>query len=186
MDVERLTDDALDRLPRVQRRERVLEDDLRLSAQLPPHLAAPAAGDVLPVKDDGSGGGQRQPNDEPAQGGLAAARLSHQPDGLTGSNLETDAVDGLHHPRLLPAQPASPGATNREVLDEVPDLKQALGLRHSAHSGRAVARRGAPRVAAVRKSAARPGTAAGTDNRGDGGQDRAPSPGSWQAAARNA
>ncbi len=44
--------------------------------------------------------------ERPAERRLAAARLAHEPEDLAASDLEADAVDGLHIPEV-PAEEAA-------------------------------------------------------------------------------
>ena len=81
VDRERRADDLSHPLARVQRRVRVLEDDL----ELPPQRAHPTPGelrDVLSVEDDAAVRQREEPHEGASQGRLAAARLADQAERL--------------------------------------------------------------------------------------------------------
>src|SRR5262245_58532479 len=90
MDHERLGDDVLDGKARVQRRVRVLEHHL---------YAAPGrangvdvhAGELDAVESDRARGRFLQAQQESGGGALAASRLPHQPERLTGAQFEVDS-----------------------------------------------------------------------------------------------
>ena len=77
VDDQRLGDDVVDRHPRVQRRVRVLEDDLQVAAQRP-HRRAAELGQLPAVVLHRADGGRLQVEDRPAGGRLAAAGLADQ------------------------------------------------------------------------------------------------------------
>src|SRR5690606_19276298 len=62
-------------------------------------------------------GGFEQAGDEPARGGLPAARLPHQAEGLALAHLEGDAVDRLHGPDLPLEQALGDGEVLAQPLD---------------------------------------------------------------------
>src|SRR5258706_11312366 len=95
MNAQRIGDDGSHPLARVQRRVRVLEDHLRLAADRP-ERAPGQPGDVLAVEDDRPAGQLLQPDDAPAEGGLAAAGLADQAERLPRPDLDADVVDGVH------------------------------------------------------------------------------------------
>ena len=86
----------------------VLEDDLDLAPQLLQTVAGDL-GQVFPGEDDAAPGGRQQGHHQAAQGGLAAAGLPHQPQGLPGSQGKTHPVHRLEH------RPPAPGAGQAEV-----------------------------------------------------------------------
>ncbi len=92
---DRLADDAPDRHARVQRRVRVLEDDLRLAPERQ-QRAGRQRGDVLAVEDDASAGRLDGAQHEAAGRRLAAPALAHQPERLARLDREADAVDRAH------------------------------------------------------------------------------------------
>ena len=90
-----LADDVADGHARVQRADRVLEDDLHPPAQplrsLPAWLEDVLALERAPRRS--VGGSSR--SEGPAEGGLAAARLAHEAKVSPRMIVEADAVDGL-------------------------------------------------------------------------------------------
>ena len=94
VDLEGFADDVADRHPRVQRRVRVLEDDLDVAAQ-PPHRGALLGVHVHPVEDELAGRRLLQPHQHPTQGRLAAAGLPDDAERLALVELEGDAVERL-------------------------------------------------------------------------------------------
>ena len=114
MNDEGLADDVADGHPRVERRVRILEDDLHLPADLA-HLAALEARDVAAVEEDLARRGLRQLDQRARQGRLAAARLADEAERLSGLDGQVDAVDGVD---LSDGALEDPGA-DREVLDEI-------------------------------------------------------------------
>ncbi len=88
---QRFGDDPGDGLPGVQRGVRVLEDDLEATPG-GPQLARGQTRDVAPLELDGPRRGFEQSHQHPAGGGLAAAGLADQPEGLARRQLQIDAV----------------------------------------------------------------------------------------------
>jgi hypothetical protein len=118
---QRLADDPLHGHARVERAERVLEDDLQVAAQAA-HLRRRQRHHVGAVVDDLPGVGLDQAQDQPAGRRLAAARLADQAERLAAADGEVDAVDRAHH-RARPA--AEPQAlAHREMLDQTGRLEQ--------------------------------------------------------------
>ena len=92
VDRERVPDDRADPAARVQRTVRVLEDHLHVPAERAhPSTGQPA--DVLAVEGDRAGGDVVQPHDAAGQGGLAAAGLADQAQGLAAADLQADVLD---------------------------------------------------------------------------------------------
>ena len=122
MDPQPLADAVADRRPRVERRERVLEDDLHPA---PVRLQGRALqpGDVRPVEQDLARRRVDEPEQQPADGRLAAARLADEAERLAPADLEAHAVDGLDEPD----GPLEDAALDREVLDQVADDDERLG-----------------------------------------------------------
>ena len=111
-------------------RVRVLEDDLHAP---PVRLQGGPGQRVMSVAVELDRPGRRldEPQDEPADRRLAAARLADEPERLAPPDLEADAVDRLDRGD----RPLQDPAPDREVLDEVPDADQrAVGW---GRSGRA-------------------------------------------------
>src|SRR5690606_41101518 len=79
----------------VERRERVLEDDLNAPAELL-QLPPPDVDDVLTVELDLARSGLQKLDEHPPQRSLAAAGLTHEANGLTPADVEIHPIDGLH------------------------------------------------------------------------------------------
>ena len=110
VDRERLHDQGADRLARVQRLVRVLEDHLHPAA----HGAQVGVRERLAVDQDLARRRRLQAEQGAAERRLAAARLADDAEGLAAPPLEVDAVDGPDDP------PA--GAVDREVHLQVAHL----------------------------------------------------------------
>jgi hypothetical protein len=122
---ERGTDDRADRVPRVQRRVRVLEDHLHVPPQRA-QLALRQVGDVRALEDDRTTGRFEEPDEHAARGRLAAAGLADQPQRLSLVDIEVETVDRLHGTDLAAQQPFRDG----EVLLQPPHRQQCLAVRH--------------------------------------------------------
>ena len=128
--------DAPDRVPRVERGERVLEDHLHAPAQRP-QLRLAERRDVLPVELDAPGGRLVQADDRPPDRRLPAARLADEPERLAALDRQRDAVDGLD---VADVPVEHDPALDREVDLEIVDLDERLahatrrlsGARHSS------------------------------------------------------
>ena len=96
VDAQRLLDRAVDRVHRVERTVRVLEDRLHVAAEVE-QCGALEGGDVLALVGHGAVGRLKQLQHHVRHGGLAGARLAH--DGQRGAALdrERDVVHGLEH-----------------------------------------------------------------------------------------
>ena len=105
MDFQRTLNDFLDRHPRVERRERILKDDLNLGA-IRPHGTAVELEEIdetiLGVEENpafhvhAGDGVVQQIADRFADGGFAAARFSDEAERLSFFDGEADPVDGAH------------------------------------------------------------------------------------------
>ena len=149
VDKERLRDRGPHRHARVERRIRVLEDHLHLSSQRAQEpLRHPR--DIRPVKRDRAGARLEQAQQGPPQRGLAAARFTHQAQGLSGEDLQVHLLHRPHRGHLArersPQRPllARPRHLGGEVLADSGQLHErpALGVaqgrrRHGAASGAA-------------------------------------------------
>jgi hypothetical protein len=93
-DAQRLRDDVLDLSARVQRRDRILEDELQPGADLAQLLAA-ERGEVDPLEEHVPAGRRRQLHDGAAGGGLAAARLADESQRLALAHVKADARHGV-------------------------------------------------------------------------------------------
>ena len=74
-DRQGLHDDVADLAPRVERRDRILEDHLHPGARFT-HGVAAHLGELASFEDDRPAGRPRQLHDRPAGGALSAARLA--------------------------------------------------------------------------------------------------------------
>ena len=124
MDHHRLGDDRLHRHPRVQRRVRVLEDDLHLLTQRPDgaarlgqHLLAPELHRARRRRD--------QPQDQATGGRLAATRLADDAQRLALVHRQRHARHGLDGRDLMLEEPGA----DRELLHQVGDLEDGLSQR---------------------------------------------------------
>jgi hypothetical protein len=90
---QRRGDDVADRLCRVERRVRVLMDDLHRLAVTAEGGAVEAL-DRRPLEDDFTGSRLQQTSDHAPGRALAAAALAHQADRLTWLDGEGDSIDG--------------------------------------------------------------------------------------------
>ena len=94
---------------------RVLKHHLHLLTQ-GAHLLRAEGGDVAPLEGDGACGRLEQLEQAASEGGLAAARLTHQPQRLPLFQVEADAIHRVNR-ILLAQEPAS----QPEVLFQIPD-----------------------------------------------------------------
>jgi hypothetical protein len=95
-----------------------LEDDLHLAA-IGPHLRLAEAGDLATFDLHRTGRRLDQAQHGAAGRGLAAARLTHQPQGLALADGEAHTIDGID----LADRAAQQALLHREVLLEVRDLE---------------------------------------------------------------
>ena len=101
VDDQGLGDDVVDRHARVERAERVLENELHLAAETLQLLAFEGQhiGQVAAVVEDHLALVRLQrAQQDLAQGGLAAAAFTDQPEAFAARDAEADAVD-RHDPR---------------------------------------------------------------------------------------
>ena len=91
---EALADEVAHGHPRVQRGDRVLEDDLHPAAHAL-ELVPLEGEDVLAVEHDLARGRRHEPEDGAPEGGLAAARLADEAQGLAAPDLKRHVVDGV-------------------------------------------------------------------------------------------
>src|SRR5207244_8403137 len=105
VDLERCGDDRPDALAWVQARVRILEDDLHLLAQRP-QRAAPELADRPAAKLDFPRGRFEEADDRPAERGLPAPRLAHEPEGLPFAHGQRDVVAGVYPGDRATAEPA--------------------------------------------------------------------------------
>ena len=119
VDDEGLADDRAHRHARVQRRVGVLEDDLHVSPEVAERPLVESR-HVLTLEGDLARGRLDEAEDAAASGGLAAARLAHQPQRLALEDAERHVIDGVDARDLSGEEPTP----DREVLLEVLDLEQ--------------------------------------------------------------
>ncbi|MNH22031.1 hypothetical protein D3C79_818710 [compost metagenome] len=118
VDDEGLLQDLADRVATVEGFCRILEYDLHLLAQ-GAHLPGGQLGDVPPLEADLARRRLKQLEQGATQGGLAAARLSHQPQGLALLQIEADAVHRIDGVFL-----AKEATAELEVLLQIPHRQQ--------------------------------------------------------------
>src|SRR5262249_37406596 len=122
--LQHLGECVADALPRIQRRVRVLEDELNGAPQLAERGAA-SAGDRAPEDVDRPGVGSFQPGQQTRERRLAAAALAHDAEHLPGLDGEADAVEGMY----------VAAARRAVVLDDVVDADRGL-IRHASPPAR--------------------------------------------------
>ena len=122
---ERLRDDVADGHARVERRVRVLEDDLHLAPHLP-HVLAAERRQLPPLEADRAAGRLEQAEDAVAGRGLAGAGLADEAERLALADLEADAV---HGPDEVDRPVDQQARLDREVLLEVGDLEERRAVR---------------------------------------------------------
>src|SRR6266545_3425845 len=115
-------EDLPDGLPRVQRRERILEDHLQLTPDRPQRVVA-EPGQVPAGEPDRAAGRREQPGEQPAQGRLAAAGLAHQPETLTWPHPQGHPVHRGDVPGEAPGESVPDGI----VLGQLRGLQQGFG-----------------------------------------------------------
>src|SRR6185295_4521389 len=103
-----LGDDIAGPHARIERRERVLEDDLHALAQ-GPQLGLAEPGELLALEPDAARRWLDQAQDGAPDRGLAAPRFADQADGFGRADRETDIVDGVHMAHRAPQQAAPHG-----------------------------------------------------------------------------
>jgi len=125
MGCQRLAHDGGDGHPGVEGREGVLEHHLEIPSR-PAKLLASEGQQVLLPEQHLPGGYRQKPQHRPSGGGLAAARLAHEAQGLPFVQVEGNSVHRLHMGRNALQKPRPHG----EMLLQVSDVKQAV--RHFA------------------------------------------------------
>ena len=164
--LEGLGEGGADRHARVEGGVRVLEHDLEALPHLGQRLAL-RAGEGLPVEEDLAGRRRDQVEQHPPGGGLAAARLADQAEGLAPLDLERHPGDRRHEAHRA----AEHAAADREVLDQVGRHEQRL-----AQAGRV------PSPARASRSVMRPPPARPPPRRPPPRRARPPRP--WRAGTR--
>jgi hypothetical protein len=126
VDDQRLGDDRPHGHARIQRRIRILKDDLHVPAD-----AAQVAGveveHVLPFELDGAGGRLDEPEDAAPDGGLPRSRFAHEAERLASSDAEADAVDGFDVGDDAPEDAALDGKVLLQIPHDHERLAHPLG-----------------------------------------------------------
>ena len=131
MDREPFAHDRADGHARVERRERILEDDLHLAPQLAQRRARRATSTSLPSNSTLARRRLDEAEDRAARRRLAAARFADEAERLAGRDVERDAVHGAHRVRsrvrrrpcligkcFARSRTESSGARRRVAVDE--------------------------------------------------------------------
>ena len=122
VDLRSVRDRFEHRQPRIERCERILEHHLQVAPEVAQGHAAILAHAVA-VEHHFAAVGFDQAGDEARGGGLAAARLTDDAQGLALVHREAHSVDGPHDP----AAGAKPPAAERELFAQLPHQQQRLG-----------------------------------------------------------
>ena len=130
MHAHRLGDHPTHRVPRIQGRERILEDHLHPPPQRP-QVALAERREILPVEGDPPGRRLVQADDRPADRGLAAARFTDEPERLAALDRERDIVDRLD---VADVPVEHDPALDREVDLEIGDLDERPRSVRRAHA----------------------------------------------------
>ena len=121
VDHQCLADDGADGHARIERGERILEDDLHVAAQ-PLQRAAIERGNVPALEPYLARGGFDQPQDAAPGGRLATPRFAYYSERLSGSEVEAHPVDRMHALHF-----AREDATlHREMLDQIAHAQQRI------------------------------------------------------------
>src|SRR5262249_8101326 len=129
VDREPFANDRSDRHARIQRRERILENHLDPSAELP-HLARAQLGELDAVELDRSGRRLDQAKNHAACRGLAATGFADEAERLTGHHVERDVLHGADDAVLA----SEHSALDRKMLDEITNREQRLRLSRNGHA----------------------------------------------------
>jgi hypothetical protein len=132
---ERLAHDAADAHAGIERRVRILEHELPISVQ-PLPLPESDLRQVPAGEADRAGRRALQAHDQPADRGLAAAGLADEPESGPGRDVERDARDRVHGA----GPPLEEARRHRKLLDDVAELEERSGARHSPPASAASAR----------------------------------------------
>ena len=122
MDRERSSNDLLDRLSRIERRVRVLEDHLHLTTKRA-KASRRRPRDVAAVEPDRAAGGIEEAQHETGRRRLPAARLADDTQRLTASDGQTHVFHGMDS-ALCSREHA---VLHGEVLRDVPKLHDCVG-----------------------------------------------------------
>src|SRR5439155_1425620 len=131
VDGQRLGDDASHAHARIQRGERILEDDLHPLARRPESRRR-QRDEVVALEADAAGRWLDEPQDQSARGRFATAGLADEAEHLTALDREADTVH-----RVDDAPPAAhPRAADGEALLEPADVEQRC-RHHTVTTGQA-------------------------------------------------
>ncbi len=119
VDRKGLADDVADGHPRIERRVRVLEDDLHLLTQLANLFAAELV-DVASVEDDLALGRRQEAQHDAAGRRLPRPGLADEPQRFAAPDREVDAVDSFH---VADVTRQNPGV-DRKILVEIANDEQ--------------------------------------------------------------
>src|SRR5712692_9863515 len=120
MDDERLGNDVFHSHSGIERAERVLKDDLHVTAKAA-HLVMVGRQQVATIEADTAGGGLNQTQHQAAQRTLARPRFTDQAESFAGLDVQRDIVDGPHFTFCAAAKN---GFSEWEYLAEVPNFEQ--------------------------------------------------------------
>src|SRR5262245_41925914 len=110
------------RHPRIQCGVRILEDHLKTRTRAAEFLVAQAR-KVFSSEDNRAFGRTQELENCPAQRGLAAARLAHQPEHFTPGERKRYAIHGLHRSDTMSKNDS---ALHREVGFHILELKKRV------------------------------------------------------------
>src|SRR5580698_9543650 len=125
MDAEWFADDIAGRHARIERGERILEDDLHRTP-MRPQLGFPEPGDIAAIEPDGAAGWFDQTQNAARDRRLAAAGFSDKSEGFPDAKRKTHTVHGVHGADLA----AEDAAPHRIFLDEVCYLEERARVGH--------------------------------------------------------
>ena len=130
VDDERVRDALTNRHPWVQRRVRILEDDLHSLPERPefPFLQVR---DVRPLEADCARGGLNESKDRPTDGRFPASAFSDEPENLAAAQRERNAVDRVDGEVATPKNPCDSGELHGEMFDKILHLQDRVGHRKS-------------------------------------------------------
>ena len=123
-----LADAGADRGSRIERRERVLEDDLHPAPERL-EVTSSERSDIGAVEHHPAARRLDQAQQRATDRRLAAARLADEAERLAATDREADVVDGLHVADLATQDPAH----QREELVEVLDLDERIATPCGGH-----------------------------------------------------
>jgi hypothetical protein len=93
-DPKALAHDLFGGPPRVERRDRILEDHLEVQSS-PPTRVAPKRKKIIAIEFHAARFGLDKPDDGAGQGRLSTSRLTHQPQRFALAKIEADVGDSM-------------------------------------------------------------------------------------------